>query len=95
MTDQEALNYFKRRLKFAQCGKSTTQRKAFESAIEALENQNKLAEAIHRIEALNPMDYGCMGNYKVHKGARMMKKDVLDILNDLIEEEEQEDKCEE
>ena len=39
MTNQEALNYFRRRLVLGQCGKSTTQRKAFESAIEALEKQ--------------------------------------------------------
>lgn len=60
---------------------------AMTMAAEALEKQSKLAEAIHRIEALDSADYGWIGSYAVHKGARMMKKDVLDILNDLIEEE--------
>lgn len=57
-------------------------------ASEALKKQGELAEAVHRIEALNPVDYGWMGSYEAHEGAKAMQRDVLDILNDLIEEEE-------
>lgn len=34
---KEALDYFNKRIKLGQCGNSTTQRKAFEAAIEALQ----------------------------------------------------------
>ena len=39
LTPKEALDYFGKRIKLGQCGNSTTQRKAFEAAIEALETQ--------------------------------------------------------
>ena len=39
MTYEEAYKYFKRRLSLGQCGKATTQRYAFEEAIESLEKQ--------------------------------------------------------
>lgn len=42
MTYEEALDYFNRRIKLGQCGKETTQRKAFEAAIEALKKQTAI-----------------------------------------------------
>lgn len=39
MTDKEAYEYFKYRLNCGQCGKATTQRKAFLCALESLEKQ--------------------------------------------------------
>ena len=37
LTPKEALDYFNKRIKLGQCGNSTTQRKAFEAAIDALQ----------------------------------------------------------
>lgn len=39
MTIKEAITYFKHRLNCGQCGENTTQRVAFEGAIDALEKQ--------------------------------------------------------
>jgi len=43
MTNEDAIQYFKHRLA-TQCGENTTQRKAFEKALEALKKINRSCE---------------------------------------------------
>lgn len=50
-----------------------------------------LDDVIGKIEKLNPVDYGSIFSYESHNGARDMKRDILDIL-DNIGKAESEDK---
>ena len=42
-----------------------------------------LEDVISKIEKLNPVDYGSMFSYESHNGAKDMKRDILEILDNI------------
>lgn len=56
----------------------------------AIQNGIPLDDVKTEIEKLNPVDYGSMFSYESHNGARDMKRDILDIIDDIgkVESEE-------
>lgn len=88
MTVQEALEYFKN---------CTVQQGSVEEvckvsqivniAIEALEKQVEYENVRRKIENINPVDFGSIFSYASHQGAKEMKKEILNILDDWSEVE--------
>jgi hypothetical protein len=46
-------------------------------------NGTPLDDVISKIEKLNPVDYGSMFSYESHNGAKDMKRDILEILDNI------------
>jgi hypothetical protein len=49
----------------------------------ALRLGTPLDDVISKIEKLNPVDYGSMFSYESHNGAKDMKRDILEILDNI------------
>lgn len=45
-----------------------------------------LNEIIEEIEKLNPTDYGSIYSWESHKGAKLMQRDILEIIDKHIKE---------
>lgn len=57
--------------------------------LEVLANGTPLDDVKAEIEKLNPVDYGSMFSYESHNGARDMKRDILDIIDNIGNAESQ------
>lgn len=87
MHPKEAIKVFKSELDWAEQNRypyvSENKIKAIKLAIQALETQGDVFDKIRlEIEKLNPVDYGSMYSYESHNGARDMKHDVLEIIDE-------------
>lgn len=47
-------------------------------------SSKSIKELIKKIDALNPVDYGSIASYEAHNGAREMKNDILNIIEEYL-----------
>lgn len=64
MDYEETIKYFKHRLECGQCGKNTTQRKAFEIALDTLNFKKELIEEIPTFEHILNAQYEIFNKYE-------------------------------